>query len=85
LTRPLRIECVYARAARRQLPARPGANPPRPPHRSAPAAELVVTGNIGCFTQIQSHLRKLGREIPVLHTLELLERAYSGGPILPER
>ena len=51
----------------------------------ATGAELVVTGNIGCFTQIQSHLRKLGREIPVLHTLELLERAYTGKPILPER
>ncbi len=51
----------------------------------ASGADLVVTGNIGCFTQIQSHLRKLGREIPVLHTLELLERAYAGKPILPER
>jgi len=54
-------------------------------HILATGAELVVTGNIGCFTQIQSHLRKLGREIPVLHTLELLERAYAGKPILPER
>ena len=54
-------------------------------HILATGAELVVTGNIGCFTQIQSHLRKLGREIPVLHTLELLERAYTGKPILPER
>ncbi len=51
----------------------------------ASGAELVVTGNIGCFTQIQSHLRKLGREIPVLHTLELLDRAYRQSPILPGR
>ncbi|GIW23807.1 glycolate oxidase subunit GlcF [Meiothermus sp.] len=45
-------------------------------HILATGAEVVVTGNIGCFTQIQSQLRKLGREIPVLHTVELLERAY---------
>ncbi|GAO76427.1 glycolate oxidase subunit GlcF [Meiothermus ruber] len=54
-------------------------------HILATGAELVVTGNIGCFTQIQTHLRKLGREIPVLHTLELLDRAYTQSPILPGR
>jgi len=47
-------------------------------HILATGAELVVTGNIGCFTQIETHLRRLGREIPVLHTIELLERAYFG-------
>jgi glycolate oxidase iron-sulfur subunit len=46
-------------------------------HILSTGADLVVTGNIGCFTQIQSHLRKLGREIPVLHTMEFLERAYA--------
>ncbi|GIW33419.1 glycolate oxidase subunit GlcF [Meiothermus sp.] len=45
-------------------------------HILATGADMVVTGNIGCFTQIKSHLRKLGREIPVMHTVELLERAY---------
>lgn len=50
-------------------------------HILATGAELVVTGNIGCFTQIQTHLRKLGRAIPVLHTLELLDRAYTQSPI----
>lgn len=44
----------------------------------ATGAQLIVTGNIGCFTQIQTHLRKLGKEIPVMHTLELLDKAYSG-------
>ncbi len=43
----------------------------------ATGADVVVTGNIGCFTQIQTHLKKLGRELPVLHTVELLERAYA--------
>ncbi|RDI95030.1 glycolate oxidase iron-sulfur subunit [Meiothermus sp. QL-1] len=46
----------------------------------ATGAEVVVTGNIGCFTQIQSHLKRLGHELPVLHTVELLERAYQNAP-----
>jgi glycolate oxidase iron-sulfur subunit len=36
--------------------------------------DLIATGNIGCMTQIAS-----GMEIPVLHTIELLDFAY-GGP-----
>lgn len=36
-------------------------------------AEAVVTGNIGCMTQIQSHLAK---PLPIYHTIELLDRAY---------
>ena len=43
----------------------------------ATGAQVVVTGNIGCFTQIQTHLRRLGRDIPVMHTVELLDKAYS--------
>jgi glycolate oxidase iron-sulfur subunit len=42
-------------------------------------AEVIVTGNIGCATQLQTHLRKLGRPLPVLHTSELLDWAYRGG------
>jgi glycolate oxidase iron-sulfur subunit len=41
------------------------------------AAEIVATGNIGCMTQIAS-----GTNIPVVHTVELLDWA-TGGP-LPE-
>ncbi|TRL39134.1 glycolate oxidase subunit GlcF [Rhizobium straminoryzae] len=36
--------------------------------------DVVATGNIGCITQIRT-----GTEIPVLHTVELLDWAY-GGP-----
>ncbi|SFK14218.1 glycolate oxidase iron-sulfur subunit [Pseudovibrio ascidiaceicola] len=36
--------------------------------------ELVATGNIGCITQISS-----GTQIPVIHSIELLDWAY-GGP-----
>lgn len=35
---------------------------------------MIATGNIGCITQIAS-----GTEIPILHTVELLDWAY-GGP-----
>lgn len=41
-------------------------------------AELLVTGNIGCATQISEHLRRLGRVVPVRHTVELLASAYAG-------
>lgn len=39
-------------------------------------AELVVMGNIGCMVQIRTHQQKLGRPLPVLHTMEVLDRAY---------
>ncbi|MDE0140181.1 MAG: heterodisulfide reductase-related iron-sulfur binding cluster [Caldilineaceae bacterium] len=35
-------------------------------------AHAVVTGNIGCMTQIDSHLQRLGKHLPVYHTVELL-------------
>lgn len=35
-------------------------------------AQAVVTGNIGCMTQIDSHLQRLGKPLPILHTVELL-------------
>ena len=37
-------------------------------------AALVAAGNIGCLTQIAS-----GSDLPVVHTVELLDWAY-GGP-----
>jgi glycolate oxidase iron-sulfur subunit len=40
--------------------------------------QAVAAGNIGCLVQIQSHLQKLGRPLPVYHTLEVLDRAYAG-------
>ena len=42
------------------------------------APQAVATGNIGCITQIAT-----GTDIPVVHTVELLDWAY-GGPI-PEK
>ncbi|GGK15164.1 glycolate oxidase iron-sulfur subunit [Deinococcus malanensis] len=40
--------------------------------------DLIVSGNIGCHTQIQSHVRRQGSRIPVMHTVELLDLAYQG-------
>jgi glycolate oxidase iron-sulfur subunit len=44
----------------------------------ATGARLIATGNIGCLTQVQQHLAALDHEIPVLHTLQVLDRAYAG-------
>ena len=38
--------------------------------------DVIATGNIGCLTQIESHLRGLGRRVPVRHTMEILASAY---------
>lgn len=40
-------------------------------------ADAVVTGNIGCLTQIQRHLRRQAHPLPVYHTITLLDQAYS--------
>ncbi|MBE7533026.1 MAG: 4Fe-4S dicluster domain-containing protein [Chloroflexi bacterium] len=37
------------------------------------SAEAVISGNIGCITQIQSHLQQ---PLPVWHTMQLLAQAY---------
>ncbi len=39
-------------------------------------AIAVATGNIGCMTQIESHLLQLKRPIRVLHTMQILDRSY---------
>ena len=38
--------------------------------------DIIVTGNAGCSLQLQAHLRKAGRRIPVLHPMELLDLSY---------
>lgn len=41
----------------------------------ATGAEVVVTGNIGCMTQVKLHLKKLGSPIQVKHTLQVIRDA----------
>ncbi len=51
-------------------------------------AELVAAGNIGCLTQIVTHLNRLGHPIEVMHTIEILDRAYArrlGGRVSDDR
>lgn len=45
----------------------------------ATGAETVATGNIGCLTQLQAHLAKLGSPIRVRHTMQVLRDAYGAG------
>jgi glycolate oxidase iron-sulfur subunit len=46
----------------------------------ATGAEAIVAGNIGCLVQIATHLRRLGSPLAVLHTMQVLDRAYRGEP-----
>jgi glycolate oxidase iron-sulfur subunit len=45
----------------------------------ASGAETVVAGNVGCLVQIAAHLERTGHPIPVLHTMQLLDRARLSG------
>jgi glycolate oxidase iron-sulfur subunit len=38
-------------------------------------ANAIASGNIGCLTQLKTHLEGLGHELPVLHTIEILRAA----------
>lgn len=42
----------------------------------ASGAAAVVTGNIGCLVQIDKHLRGHTDRVAVLHTVQVLDRAY---------
>ncbi len=42
----------------------------------ATGADMVVSGNIGCLTQLATHLKE--HDIPVMHTLEFLDLLYKG-------
>tara|TARA_R110002049_G_scaffold72490_6_gene187356 strand:+ start:33357 stop:34601 length:1245 start_codon:yes stop_codon:yes gene_type:complete len=44
----------------------------------ATGANLVATGNIGCMTQLSTHLSGKQAGIPVRHTMQVLRDAYEG-------
>jgi len=46
-------------------------------------AEAVVTANPGCILQIQAGLRTAGRDVPVLHLVEILDKAYAPSEASP--
>ncbi len=43
-------------------------------------ADAVISANAGCTLQIQAMLRDDGRPLPVLHPVEVLDRAYGHAP-----
>lgn len=45
-----------------------------------PGVEAVVTGNPGCLLQIQAGVRQAGRDVKVLHSVELLFESYAADP-----
>ncbi len=42
----------------------------------ATGASVVATGNIGCMTQLATHLRGQESKIQVRHTMQVLRDAY---------
>lgn len=44
--------------------------------------DLIATGNIGCLTQIKTHLAKKGGGVPILHTIQILRNAWKGRQLL---
>jgi glycolate oxidase iron-sulfur subunit len=40
-------------------------------------AQSVASGNIGCLTQMRLHLTRLGSQMPVRHTMQVLRDAYA--------
>ena len=47
----------------------------------ATKADIVVTGNIGCLTQLKNHLAREG--VPVLHLVQFLDRLLGQRPLSP--
>ncbi len=50
----------------------------------ATEAEAVISANAGCTLQIQAAIRDSGRDIPVLHPMEILDWSYRGGKAVSE-
>ena len=45
----------------------------------ATEAEAIAAANPGCTLQINAHLERKGRPLPLLHPMELLARSIQGG------
>jgi glycolate oxidase iron-sulfur subunit len=45
-------------------------------HIEATGAKVVATGNVGCILQIARKVKERGKDIEVLHPIDLLDRAY---------
>lgn len=49
-------------------------------HLLAAEPDMIATGNAGCSLQLQAQLKQAGRDIPVLHPVELLDLSYRCAP-----
>lgn len=47
-------------------------------HVSALQPDVVATGNPGCLLQLQTSLARAGRNIPVVHTMQLIDASIRG-------
>jgi glycolate oxidase iron-sulfur subunit len=47
-------------------------------HIAATGAKVVATGNVGCILQIARKVKERGKDIEVVHPVDLLDRAYRG-------
>ncbi|MEO7413813.1 MAG: heterodisulfide reductase-related iron-sulfur binding cluster [Opitutaceae bacterium] len=47
---------------------------------AATGADVVASGNIGCLTQLRTHLKQSGSPIRVRHTMQVLRDAYQETP-----
>jgi glycolate oxidase iron-sulfur subunit len=47
-------------------------------HIEATGAKVVATGNVGCILQIARKVKERGKDIDVVHPVDLLDRAYRG-------
>jgi glycolate oxidase iron-sulfur subunit len=47
----------------------------------ATGARMLVTSNPGCILQIQASLKRMGREIPTAHPMEILDASIRGEPV----
>ena len=45
----------------------------------ATGAEAVISGNIGCLTQIKAHLALHQKNLPLYHTINVIDMAYRNG------
>lgn len=44
-------------------------------------ASVIASANIGCYVQISKHLALQGKQVPVLHPMQLLDCAIRGVPL----
>jgi glycolate oxidase iron-sulfur subunit len=47
----------------------------------ATGADLMVTANPGCWMQVATTLARMGTQMPVAHTVQVLDAAIRGVPV----